>query len=568
MSTNNQVLIRAAIEQEYNEIKRTTTLDQYYQIFTTQQVLKKYDLDYDELEEGITDGGNDGGCDGIYVFVNDELVCDVDDLVAKVKKDAKVLLYIIQAKNVDSFKEDAIDKWKTVSQNLLDLTADYSSFSTRYNGAVLRRFSIFRETYINLVRRIGTIEIKYIYITNGVEVHPNVIAQARELESIVKQHFTNAIVSVAFCGANELMQLLNTHTDDCFYLKHTETIISPANQVYVLLVRLSDYYQFITNDKGELKRHIFESNVRDYQGHVTVNKEIQNTLESNDKNEDFWWLNNGVTILATTALPIPPKQLKIHSPEIVNGLQTSSEIYNYFNANPKCIDNDSRCILVRVIVPESDESRDRIILATNNQTTIPKASLRATDAIHRQIEMYFKMQGLFYDRRKNYYKNHGKPAEQIVSISFLSQCLMSILLMKPDFARARPSTLLSDNQVYKKLFNEKYSLEIYYNLAFTGKKIIKILRKSGLYSISEIANIQFYVLYYVVSSIIGNTNVTPKAVQSVDLDRITEQHILLCAKKVHDVFISKGGTDKLAKGSELVIAITTLINHELSNAYA
>jgi len=82
---------------------------------------------------------------------------------------------------------------------------------------------------------------------------------------------------------------------------------------------------------------------------------------------------------------------------------------------------DERSILVRVIVTEDAESRDRIIRATNSQTDIPSASLRATDKIHRDIEDFFATRGLFYDRRKNFYKNQGKPVRKIVSIGFLAQ---------------------------------------------------------------------------------------------------------------------------------------------------
>ncbi|MFR3431501.1 MAG: AIPR family protein [Holdemanella porci] len=64
------------------------------------------------------------------------------------------------------------------------------------------------------------------------------------------------------------------------------------------------------------------------------------------------------------------------------------------------MDEDKRTILVRVTKPESEESRDNIIFSTNNQTSIPKSSLRLTDTIHLQIEMYFKNRGLYYDRRK------------------------------------------------------------------------------------------------------------------------------------------------------------------------
>jgi len=54
---------------------------------------------------------------------------------------------------------------------------------------------------------------------------------------------------------------------------------------------------------------------------------------------------------------------------------------------------DERSILVRVIVTEDAESRDRIIRATNSQTDIPSASLRATDKIHRDIEDFFATRG-------------------------------------------------------------------------------------------------------------------------------------------------------------------------------
>ena len=118
-------------------------------------------------------------------------------------------------------------------------------------------------------------------------------------------------------------------------------------------------------------------------------------------------------------------------------------------------------MLVRVVVPENEQVRDNIIFATNNQTNIPKSSLRVTDTIHLQIEMYFKSRGLFYDRRKNYYKNQKKKAADIVGVSFLAQCLISIVLRKPDFARARPSTLLTNDDTYAFLYEENQNLKEY-----------------------------------------------------------------------------------------------------------
>ena len=113
---------------------------------------------------------------------------------------------------------------------------------------------------------------------------------------------------------------------------------------------------------------------------------------------------------------ITNRQLSIDNPEVVNGLQTSREIYNYFSESKDKLNNESRNVLVRFIVPDSEEIRDDIIFATNNQTNIPKSSLRVTDPIHLQIEMYCKTRGLYYDRRKNYYKNLKKKATDIIRI--------------------------------------------------------------------------------------------------------------------------------------------------------
>ena len=118
------------------------------------------------------------------------------------------------------------------------------------------------------------------------------------------------------------------------------------------------------------------------------------------------------------------RELQIVNPEIVNGLQTSMEIYNYFSENREALESEKRSILLRIIVPDNEESRDQIIFATKNQTNIPKATLRVTDPIHLQIEMYFKSRGLFYDRRKNYYKNQDISLRRLLGYLFLHNVLL------------------------------------------------------------------------------------------------------------------------------------------------
>ena len=108
-----------------------------------------------------------------------------------------------------------------------------------------------------------------------------------------------------------------------------ETPITTMDGGYVALVSLPSYYNFITEDNVLIKS-FFDANVRDYQGNIEVNKAIKDTL-NNPSVEDFWWLNNGVTI-TTSSASLASKSLVIQDPQIVNGLQSSYELYNFFRS--------------------------------------------------------------------------------------------------------------------------------------------------------------------------------------------------------------------------------------------
>jgi hypothetical protein len=45
----------------------------------SEQILKFADLSPDEINSGWVDGGNDGGIDGFFLFVNDHLLIDPGD---------------------------------------------------------------------------------------------------------------------------------------------------------------------------------------------------------------------------------------------------------------------------------------------------------------------------------------------------------------------------------------------------------------------------------------------------------------------------------------------------------
>lgn len=554
--TNVQIILKSLIEQEFKENNNDfSSQESFFEFFSAKLILKNIVISDEEIIQGIKGAGNDGGCDSIYLFCNGILVKE-DFLENKnIPMDSKLDLIIIQSKTSTKFGEDAIMKWKTVSSNLLDFNNKVEDFSSRYNKDVRDSFQLFREIYTALIRKRIKLSFYYYYASEGVEIHPNVISQGSELECQVKSLFPQAKVFVDYFGADKLMNIISEPIIQDFELVLADTPISLGhNKDYVALVSLKEYYKFITNNDHELIQSIFESNIRDYQGNVTVNKEIQKTLNEN-KTDDFWWLNNGITILASNITPVTNKQLLVSEPEIVNGLQTSNEIYNYFSEHSESLDSDSRNVLLRLIVPNDESSRDGIILATNNQTTIPKSSLRASDSIHWQIEIYFKQRGLFYDRRKNFYKNSGKKISEIVSVSYLAQSLIAVLLQKPNYSRARPSTLLTDDEYYNFLYDGKIEISIYYTIIIWANRIKLYLKSCNKYDAVTQGDLLFYILYYSFAKSLSKSKITPDDIKTIDIEILSPEKIEEYTEHVNSIYQSNGGNAKTAKSSVIIDAL-------------
>ena len=559
MSKNAQILLENLIEQEFRNNDNYSNISEYFEFFSASQILKNQGLSDDEVDNGIVGKGLDGGCDSIYLFLNNLLI--TPDVVEHISapKDSILEMIIIQSKKTTSFGEDAVMKWKTISGNLLDLSKTTTDFTARYNADILEAFTTFRDTYTRLITSRVKLKFRFYYATLASELHPNVIQQAEELKDTIKGLFPNAVVEVIFVDSDALFDMYNAVIENRVNLKFADIPISPNQKNYIALVDLKSYFNFIVNDEGDVRKSFFDSNVRDYQGKNNVNSSISETLHRADDN-DFWWLNNGVTVLASEATLVNNRELQIVNPEIVNGLQTSMEIYNYFSENREALESEKRSILLRIIVPDNEESRDQIIFATNNQTNIPKATLRVTDPIHLQIEMYFKSRGLFYDRRKNYYKNQGRKPAEIVGVSFLAQCLITIFLKKPDYARARPSTLLNDEKTYNELYEKNNDLEVFYRVALLGKKIQRNVRSGSDYSSAEKSDILYYVLYAVIADVLGKKNITPADIKNLDMDSVTDTLIEDIRNRVYEIYKQHGGNGRVAKSAEFIQYIDNMLD--------
>lgn len=547
MLTNDQLILDEYLLQRKNEIAPTLDDYKFFELFVSEQILKDIDLSWEELEDGIIGASGDGGIDSMYVFINGVLVQE-DTEAAEFKDKIEFDLYFIQAKQSNGFTENAIHKFRSSMGDLLDLSADIRALIRIYNQELLNRIERFRILYRKLASRLPKLNIHFYYATKGVEVHPNLERLVDSLKQSINDLFSDAKVTFDFIVARRLLELARKQSRTAFHLEYVDAI--PNKKSYVCLVNLCEYHKFITLENGNVNKMIFDANVRDYQGDVAVNMGIRDSLRTNNK-EDFWWLNNGVTIVSTNATS-SGKTLSIENPQVVNGLQTSMEIYKYFKENPDVA--EIRCVLVRVLSPEDEEGFERIICATNSQTQIPPASLKATDKIHRDIEDFLKVQGWYYERRKNYYKNERKPLEKIISISYMSQSIMAVLLGRPNDARARPSTLLKRQEDYDKVFSAKYPLALYLISVQILNRCADYLKSIGK-SPKDIINLKYHLAYFSVRILLGSLKPTSLQIANLDLNKFTDQLLEDSLKKVQAIYDESGGNDQASKSKEMVGAL-------------
>jgi len=559
MPSSAQTILSDLLERERTSSAPHLSASDFFEIFTAEQILKNYGLSYEEIRSGVVDArGGDGAIDSIYTFVNGVLVAE-DSEFGSIKQNALITLVIIQSKTEAGFSDEPVLRLEGTARDILDISHSLENYASTYNAQLLRAVSAFRQAYLALLPVSPELQVTFFYASKGDHVHPTVKARAETLKTTVRRIFSEAKVEFSFYGAEELLTLHRKSRVETIPLQTAEAFQTQTMGA-LCLVRLSDFYEFIHDpDNGELRAWLFEENVRDYEGkNVEVNKGIRRTLENPGDGRDFWWLNNGITIVASKA-PMAGKTLTLTDPKIVNGLQTSMEIYNYFRLHAGA--EDQRHILARVVVTENEQTRNDIIRATNTQSPIQAASLRAFDPIHYKIEQYFALHDLYYERRKNYYKNLGRPRDKLVTISYLAQAVAAIVMQRPNDSRGRPTTLIKKS--HDKVFDETWPVQVFLECVRYMRSIEDYLASDAApsYVIGHELNVKYHLAMFAAAIQSKRLHITPRFIETYGLAEPSPELLTSCLKHIWSIMQAARGRnkeideDRVAKSPELDIKL-------------
>ncbi|NCN27292.1 AIPR family protein [bacterium] len=401
----------------------------------------------------IVDGGQDKQIDLIYLEeTDDEATC-----------------FIIQSKLSSSFSSNTLIQMKNGLEWIF--AKPKKELQTLSNINFKDKISEFRS--IRGDKGPSNINIKLYYITNAenAENLPHEVVQ--EKNSIINTYNNGAFKSFSFnlLGAKEIVQILNYYERKdkkiCCDIKFKYDINNPSLIRYfdegvsavICTANATEIAKIVCNDTEGV---IFDLNIRRFLGNRgNVNSAIEKSCSTPTSSNEFWFLNNGITIVCDKFDPVTDPDnplIKIENMQIVNGCQTASTLALMHKESK--LQGDTK-VLLRIYQTSDNALVESIVKATNNQNKITDRDLRSNDSQQIELEKAFRPFDLFYERKKRQYeKDKTIDRKNIIENEIVGKSFLAIRLLKPSDARSRKYRIWGD--LYDRIFSNDSILEYVY----------------------------------------------------------------------------------------------------------
>ncbi len=429
-----------------------------------------------ELDE-FTTGNSAQGIDGIAIVINNKIVnskSDIDNLIEN-NKTINVKFIMQQSKTSETFDN-------TVIANFLSfVNLFFGDDSAIFATDEMKKFLDLKDyVFMNSANMDKNPTLVLYYVTTGNWT------EDQTLKSVIEMYKKEIIESNLFCdvlfkpcGAQEIQELYRRTCRDIAADFKFEKAISTTTAdnviVYNGVLPFAEFKKIIIDENDNLME-IFDENIRDFLGNVNVNKEIDKTLKSVEKNM-FYVYNNGITIVAEKHLQTGDK-MHIEKYQIVNGCQTSNMLY--LNRNEKNIDDV--LIPIRIIITNDGTIKNNITKSTNFQSSIKREQLISLSNYQNKLELYYDTfeedQKLYYERRTGQYRTQNIIKTKIVNIATQIKSYIAMFLDDPSGVSGQYG--LTSRKYEQNIFCASDKEIIYYTSAYALYKIESLFRSGML----------------------------------------------------------------------------------------
>lgn len=179
------------------------------------------------------------------------------------------------------------------------------------------------------------------------------------------------------------------------------TVTENGHRGFATRVTLKELFSFLkSQDRTKFDDRLLDQNVRYFlELDNAVNQEIKNTLVAGNPH-DFWFLNNGITIVADQIITVGTgcHPISLVNPQIVNGGQTAKIIFYVGQETLAGIASGS--VALKLIESSDRGFIEKIAIASNTQSRIFGRDLRANDQIQTKLASAINSYGFFYKRKR------------------------------------------------------------------------------------------------------------------------------------------------------------------------
>ncbi len=397
--------------------------------FTTLVMSAFMGMPLEEASELLTDGGNDAGIDGMHIGEEEDGEFSVTLFQTKYRKDLNVEA---------NFPETAIQKAINTIGVLFDPSKDIQ-LNPRIAPRVEEIRSLIRDGYIP--------NIRMVFSNNGA------IWTKQSQNWMDQSGFPSEQVQWIHYNHDSIIAVLQKKRSVNDSLRmHGKAVLEEFNFRRVLIGKVP-----VTEIAELFNRHddlLLERNIRRYLGMHSnrVNSAIHQTLIDPEKRENFFFFNNGITMICRqfrhNALQGENFQVKLDGLQIINGGQTCKTIQQTLNSPDLLSAFESVYVLVRIYeLADNDQGFVHdITYATNSQNPVDLRDLRSNDEIQKQLELGIKELGYSYKRQRE--ETSGGPT--VVTSSVVAESVLAIWRRSPHQAKFRRREHFG--ALYKRIF--------------------------------------------------------------------------------------------------------------------
>lgn len=409
------------------------------------------------------------GIDGIVIIVNDRLVTEESDLGKFGPTEAiKIKIGFIQSTTKNHFDEQKFSAFTDEVVKFLTGEVEIEPHSTIYKKLLDESGN-----FIDRIEETPCISLFFLSARTSHNVELEKI-NSEKLKITSRKEIENK------CSLNGIFVLQKEEIKSEYekiskfhsiQLKFENNIPLPsAENVELSLLatlKFSELKKLILTSDKNLKENLFIENVRNYIGSTPVNLDIKKTLDNVSERIYFPLLNNGLAIICDKVQrhPVKEKEFILTFPRIINGCQTTNELFKKYkeSSNENSIDDIE--IVAKVISTNDSNLKKMIIYAANNQNSIDK-DLQSLNEFHEKIETYYlgkdeKAFNIYFERLRGQHSNVNPPYSRI-NIETLARVFISVFLRKPHEMKSNAVSIIDKFQKEGKIFNSSNQPPIQY----------------------------------------------------------------------------------------------------------